>query len=297
MDLKGDCSPGDTLTLGMALAFYKKWFFLQSHMRFTISHQDSWEVHNGPVTHGKVETMTQGLNSLGQPIGVPLPGWQPPARPSRSPMAGRFCCLEPLQPSQHAEALYAAYTLDIEGRGWTYLSHGPFGDLASYRAWMQATCLGDDPLFFAILDQRTGQPVGVASYLNIAPASGSIEVGSIHFSPRMQKSPLATEAMYLMMQQAFTLGYRRYEWKCDTLNAASRAAAQRLGFSYEGIFRQATVYKGRNRDTAWYAMIDAEWPALQQAFLTWLAPANFDEQGRQRTPLRALTQGILKQQG
>lgn len=241
--------------------------------------------------------MRQVLNSLGQPVGSPLPDWKPPARPSREAMEGRFCCLEPLQPLQHAEALFHAYSLDVEGRGWTYLPHGPFHDLESYRAWMQTTCLGDDPLFFAILDHKTGQPAGVASYLNIAPSRGSIEVGSIHFSPLLQKSPVATEAMYLMMQRAFTLGYRRYEWKCDTLNTASRAAAQRLGFSYEGIFRQAIVYKGRNRDTAWYAIIDAEWPALQRAFLAWLAPENFDAQGRQRQALSTLTRGILKQQG
>lgn len=241
--------------------------------------------------------MTQVLNSLGQPVGVSLPSWKPPSRPAQEMMEGRFCRLEPLRPERHAEALDAAYALDAEGRGWTYLPHGPFADLQSYCAWMQATCLGDDPLFFAIIDCQADRPVGVASYLNIAPARGSIEVGSIHFSPLLQKSPVATEAMYLMMQQAFTLGYRRYEWKCDTLNAASRAAAQRLGFSYEGIFRQATVYKGRNRDTAWYAMIDAEWPALRQAFQTWLAPENFDAQGQQRCQLSALTKGILKQQG
>src|SRR5207253_3505619 len=135
--------------------------------------------------------------------------------------------------------------------------------------------------FFAIVDHPAGKPAGLASYLRITPAAGSIEVGHIHYAPRIQRKPAATEAMYLLMKQAFELGYRRYEWKCDALNAASRAAAQRLGFSFEGVFRQATVYKMRSRDTAWYAMIDSEWPALRAAFETWLDPANFDESGRQ----------------
>jgi RimJ/RimL family protein N-acetyltransferase len=161
---------------------------------------------------------------------------------------------------------------------------------------MEATCSGDDPLFFTIID-ATGQPAGVASYLRIAPASGSIEVGGIHFSPGLKRTPAATEAMYLMMERAFALGYRRYEWKCDALNAASRAAAQRLGLSFEGVFRQATVYKGRNRDTAWYAAIDSEWPALREAFLTWLAPGNFGGDGRQRIRLTELTGPLLKHRG
>ena len=154
---------------------------------------------------------------------------------------------------------------------------------------MQRVCLGDDPLFHAIIDSATGKAIGVASYLRIDPASGSIEVGHINYSPLLQRTPAATEAMYLMMQRVFELGYRRYEWKCDALNARSRAAAQRYGFSFEGVFRQATVYKGRNRDTAWYAAIDQEWPALQAAFLQWLDPANFDQDGRQRVRLADLT--------
>src|SRR4029078_13618057 len=129
------------------------------------------------------------------------------------------------------------------------------------------------------------------------PASGSIEVGHIHYSPSLARQPAATEAMYLMMQRAFELGYRRYEWKCDALNARSRAAAQRYGFSFEGIFRQATVYKGRNRDTAWYAIIDQEWPALQAAFAQWLDPANFDADGQQSVRLADLTRPVLKQRG
>ena len=241
--------------------------------------------------------MKTSLNELGQPVGFPLPGWTPPPKPPREPMAGRFCRLEPLDPDRHAAALFAANAAGGGVKGWTYLPYGPFRTLADYRAWMAASCLGDDPLFFAIIDLIDEQPAGVASYLRIAPDSGSIEVGHIHYSSRLQRTPAATEAMYLLMKRAFELGYRRYEWKCDALNAPSRAAAQRLGFSFEGIFRQATVYKGRNRDTAWYAAIDAEWPALRAAFQKWLGPDNFDDQGRQRTRLADLTQPILQRRG
>jgi RimJ/RimL family protein N-acetyltransferase len=237
------------------------------------------------------------LNDLGQPIGFPIPGWTAPPAPPRVPVAGRYCRLEPLDPGRHADALFAAFAEDADGRGWTYLAYGPFPTVASYRAWMEASCLGDDPLFFTIIDAAAGRPAGVASYLRVTPASGSIEVGHIHYSPRLKRSPAATEAMYLMMKSAFELGYRRYEWKCDALNAASRAAAQRLGLSFEGVFRQATVYKGRNRDTAWYSVIDSEWPVLQEAFRAWLDPGNFDGTGRQRTRLTDLTRPLLKPRG
>lgn len=212
-------------------------------------------------------------------------------------MAGRYCRLEPIEPNRHAAALFEADAADVDGRSWTYLAYGPFSDLPSYRTWLDANCLSDDPLFYAVITLAGCRPAGLVSYLRIAPSAGSIEVGHIHYSPRLQRSPAATEAMYLMMKQAFESGYRRYEWKCDALNAASRAAAQRLGLSFEGVFRQATVYKGRNRDTAWYAAIDAEWPALREAFQAWLNPGNFDEKGHQRTRLSDLTKPILKQRG
>ena len=241
--------------------------------------------------------MTHRLNHLGQPIGLPLPDWRPPPHPPRAALAGRWRRVEPLDPDRHAADLFAAYSLDQEGRNWTYLSTGPFATLAEYRAWLDSVYQGDDPQFYAIVDQATQSAVGIASYLRITPASGSIEVGHINFSPLLQRTPGATEAMYLMMRHAFELGYRRYEWKCDALNAASRAAAQRLGLSFEGVFRQATVYKGRNRDTAWYAAIDSEWPALRDAFERWLDPANFDAEGRQKVSLSRLTAPILKQRG
>jgi RimJ/RimL family protein N-acetyltransferase len=241
--------------------------------------------------------MSSLVNDLGQPIGFPVLHWHAPPRPPRTPMTGRFCRVEPISIERHAAQLFDANRADTDGRIWTYLAYGPFASLADYRVWMERTCLGDDPLFHAIIDSRTGQAVGVASYLRIDPAAGVIEVGHINYSPRLQRSPAATEAMYLMMQRAFELGYRRYEWKCDSLNQKSRRAAQRFGFSYEGIFRQATLYKGRNRDTAWYACIDQEWPALQAAYQQWLDPANFDATGQQRTRLADLTAPILKQRG
>lgn len=240
---------------------------------------------------------TPRYNELGQPVGAPVAGWKEPPRPPRTPMQGRYCRVEPLDPARHAENLFRANALDRTGRNWTYLFYGPFESLSAYRGWMQASCLGDDPLFHAIIDQAAGAATGVASYLRIDPKNGSIEVGGINYSPLLQRKPAATEAMYLMMKRAFGLGYRRYEWKCDALNAPSRAAARRLGFSFEGVFRQATVYKGRNRDTAWYAAIDSEWPELERAFLRWLDPGNFDGQGNQRLRLSDLTAPILKRRG
>lgn len=171
---------------------------------------------------------------------------------------------------------------------WTYMPYGPFPTLSDYREWIDAHCLDDDPMFFTIVDS-TGSPAGVASYLRIQPSIGVLEVGHIAYAPPLQRVPAGTEAMYLMMRRAFEeLGNRRYEWKCDALNAPSRRAASRLGFTFEGIFRQATIYKGRNRDTAWYAVIDREWPTLREGFERWLDPANFDRQGRQLRPLASL---------
>jgi len=232
--------------------------------------------------------MPPTTNHLGQPVGDPVPDWTPRPRPPRTTMLGRTCRLEPLDAARHAAALHDANLLDADGRGWTYLPYGPFASLADYRDWVTATASVDDPVFYAIVDATSAEPVGVASYLRIEPALGSIEVGHLRFSPRLQRTVAATEAMYLMMARAFDeLGYRRYEWKCDALNAPSRAAAERLGFTFEGIFRQAVVVKGRNRDTAWFSILDREWPALRAAFEAWLAPANFDATGRQRTPLAA----------
>ncbi|MBV9927883.1 MAG: GNAT family N-acetyltransferase [Acidobacteria bacterium] len=232
--------------------------------------------------------MEHELNHLKQPVGLPVYFWEPRRLPARETLEGRYCRLEPLDPGRHATDLYDANTVDPEGTNWTYLPYGPFKTLNAYLAWMEETCRGKDPLFYAVVPPETNRATGVASYLRIDPANGSIEVGHINYSPLLQRTPAATEAMYLMMKRAFDLGYRRYEWKCNALNAASRAAAERLGFSFEGVFRQAAVVKGRNRDTAWYSVIDGEWPALREAFERWLDPSNFDEQGRQRTKLNGV---------
>ena len=241
--------------------------------------------------------MQRNTNLPEQAIGFAVPDWKPATPPSREVMSGRFCRLEPLDSARHAAALYSANALDSAGRSWTYLPYGPFDSLAAYGQWIDHFGAHADPLLFAIIDTTTEQAVGVASYLRIDPASGTIEVGHLNFSPLMQRTPIATEAMWLMMKKAFALGFRRYEWKCNALNMPSRSAAQRFGLSFEGIFRQATVVKGHNRDTAWYAAIDQEWPALDEAFRKWLAPANFDEQGRQRVSLSKLTGAILVRQG
>ncbi|MEZ5775642.1 MAG: GNAT family protein [Hyphomicrobiaceae bacterium] len=233
-------------------------------------------------------------NGLGQPIGFPVPGWTERPRPPRTAMEGRLVRVEPIDPARHAADLFAANAADGEARNWTYLGYGPFATLADYEAWIRATCLGDDPLFHAVIDKASGRAVGVASYLRIEPKVGVIEVGHINFAPPLQRTPASTEAMYLMMARVFDeLGYRRYEWKCDALNGPSRRTAERLGFTFEGVFRQATMYKGRNRDTAWLAIIDREWPAVQAAFRRWLDPANFDGEGRQRLSLGQLTREAL----
>lgn len=225
------------------------------------------------------------LNEYGQPIGEPLGSWVPPPLPERTPMTGSYCRLEPLEPEVHTQPLWDAFGEDADARHWTYLVHGPYASVGEFAGWVGRASAGRDPLFYALVaDGRAG---GVAAYMRITPEAGSIEVGHINLAATLRRSRAATEAMYLMMARAFALGYRRYEWKCDALNAPSRAAAERLGFRFEGIFRQATVYKGRNRDTAWYAMLDSEWPARRAAFERWLSPDNFDASGRQRARLSA----------
>jgi RimJ/RimL family protein N-acetyltransferase len=236
------------------------------------------------AAHDEVEmTVT---NAFGQPIGDPLPAWTPPPAPPRMAMTGRYCRLEPMD-QRFASQLYTAAAHDADGRSWTYLPYGPFASADAYRGWIRRDCLGDDPLFFVLIDAATARAVGQASFMNIKRAHGSIEVGHVYFAPLASRSRVATDAMYLMMRRAFELGYRRYEWKCDALNAPSRAAAERLGFSYEGLFRQAVVVKGRNRDTAWFSVVDGEWPRLGAAFEAWLSPENFDAGGQQRRRLQS----------
>lgn len=221
-------------------------------------------------------------------FGAEVPGFVPPPRPTAETMTGRYVQLERLDADEHAADLHRA--MSVDDSLWDYMPYGPFGSVAGYYRWVKDAEGSSDTVFYALRNLQTGHCGGVASYLRIFPEAGTIEVGHICLAPEMQATQAATEAMYLMMGWAFKAGYRRYEWKCNALNLASRRAAQRLGFTYEGVFRQAAVVKGRNRDTAWFACIDAEWPALRECYEAWLSPANFDSAGRQIERLSDLTQ-------
>ena len=224
-------------------------------------------------------------------FGERVAGWTVPEPPGPAVLHGRLAQLERLDAAAHAEGLFAANRAD--DAIWSYLPYGPFDRPEDYRHWVEGMAPATDPYFYAIRSRDSGTLGGVASYLRITPEAGSIEVGHINLSPRLQRSAVATEALFLMMQWAFDAGYRRYEWKCDALNLASRRAAERFGFSYEGLFRQASIVKGRNRDTAWYAVIDKDWPRLRDAYRRWLAPENFDETGQQRQSLAVLTAPVV----
>jgi RimJ/RimL family protein N-acetyltransferase len=210
-----------------------------------------------------------------------------PARyPAAVTLTGRHVTLRPLDPAADGEALYAGSHGAEREALWRYLFEGPFGDRATFDEHLRQKAAGKDPLFFSILARETGRALGYASFMRIEPAHRTIEVGSILYTPDLQRTPAATEAMYLMARHVFAdLGYRRYEWKCNALNVPSRRAALRLGFSFEGVFRQHMIVKGRNRDTAWFSMLDSEWPRRKAAFESWLAPGNFDAAGRQKRSL------------
>lgn len=225
-------------------------------------------------------------NDLGQPVGEDLPsGWSPPPYPLRQSIDGRLVRIEPIEIDTHAKDLSEANQRDRTGAGWTYMSYGPFETFGDFCAWAEKECVGTDPLFFAYVAKSSGKAIGWGSYLRIAPEDGSIEVGSIQLSPLLRRTAMATEALHLMLMHAFELGYRRCEWKCNALNAPSRRAALRLGFTFEGVFRQATNYKGRNRDTTWYSIVDQEWPRITKAHRAWLEPSNIDAAGQQIAPL------------
>ena len=226
-------------------------------------------------------------HSFGPNLGISVPNWTPPPVPDGAPLTGQYCELRVLTPQDHAAVLFQSF----EGHDhvWDYLPYGPFSSSSQYHRWVRDIVADRAHLFYAIRNLETGSWQGVASFLRISPEAGSIEVGHINYSPALQRTRAATEAMFLMMEWAFSNGYRRYEWKCNALNLPSRRSAQRLGFSYEGIFRQAGIVKGYNRDTAWFAAIDSEWPALKEAFHTWLSPSNFDSNGQQVEKLGDLT--------
>jgi len=233
--------------------------------------------------------MQPRTNAFQQPIGPALPGWTPRPRPPLEPAIGRYCRLEPLSAERHAADLYHAFSQAPDGSDWTYMGIGPFADEAQYRAFAESVQAGQDPMHHAIIDLATGRAIGTLALMRIDPANGVIEVGFVCYSRQLKRTRIATEAQFLLMRRAFDeLGYRRYEWKCDSLNAPSRPAARRLGFTFEGVFRQATVYKGRSRDTAWFSIIDSEWPALRAAYERWLSPDNFDAEGNQRRGLADL---------
>lgn len=221
------------------------------------------------------------------PAAEVLSNWQPRAWPGMQELRGQHVRLEPLSADTHAADLYRAFS----GHDWLwdYMPNGPFVSSGAYHRWAKENQNRPDPYFLVLRDLRSGHCGGIASYMRVQPEAGSIEVGAICIAPELQNSAAFTEAMWLMMAWAFDAGYRRYEWKCDSRNIASRRAAQRLGFSYEGIFRQANIVKGRNRDTVWFSIIDKEWPALSEAYRAWLNPRNFDASGRQIERLSDLT--------
>jgi RimJ/RimL family protein N-acetyltransferase len=213
----------------------------------------------------------------------------PSTRPARAPLSGDRVVLEPLDARAHAAALFAAGHDAADERLWEFLPYGPFADERELEAWLATAAASPDPLFFAIVPRASGRAAGVVSYLRMTPEHGVVEIGHLWFGAALQRTPAATEAVFLLARHAFDdLGHRRLEWKCDARNDRSRRAAERFGFTFEGVFRQHQIVKGRNRDTAWYAMLDGDWPRVRTGFERWLDPANFDAAGGQRATLEAL---------
>ena len=230
--------------------------------------------------------MTIRRNEHGQPIGPALSAWTGTRNPGHKGMVGRYARLTSLDPLMHTNDLFLAFGKDRSGAIWTYNSIGSFNTAIGLKDWIESAAGVDGQPNFAVIDQETGKASGIARFMRIKPEHGVIEIGGITFSPGLQRSRVATEAIYLMMRRAMTeLGNRRLEWKCDALNAPSRAAAERFGFQFEGVFKQAVPYWGRNRDTAWYAILDSEWESVERGFQAWLDPENFDRNGVQRRKL------------
>jgi len=232
-------------------------------------------------------------NEFDQPIGHSIKDWVPREIPGNVILEGDFCTLEPLSADRHAGDLYAAYATAPDSRDWTYLPIGPFTNELEYRNYVEAAAKTSDPKHFAVVSKHSGKATGTISLMRVEPLHGVIEVGYVVFSPLLKQQTVATEAQFLLMAYVFdNLKYRRYEWKCDSLNTPSRKAAERLGFTFEGIFRQAVVYKGRSRDTAWYSITDKEWPMLKQAFQSWLSKSNFDVNQSQIHRLTSIRQSL-----
>jgi RimJ/RimL family protein N-acetyltransferase len=231
----------------------------------------------------------QQKNQFGQLLGHLVENWIPCQRPARAPIQGRYCILEPIEINKHAVKLFDVLAIDNQGESWTYLPYGPFDTISEFKDWLIKTMSDNDTLLYAILDIKTQEPIGISGYLRMNPEHGVIEIGHLHFSALLKQTSLATEAIYLMLQHAFDeLKFRRCEWKCNDLNEPSRRAAERFGFTFEGIFRQNYVFKNRNRDTAWFSIIDNEWPILKEKFDKWLHPNNFSAAGKQILKLAQL---------
>ena len=220
-------------------------------------------------------------NEFNQPIGEKVDGVQVPILPNALSIEGRYCRLEKLKP-KHGEGLYAHFGTVEDLPNWTYLPDEQPQDLEAFQVYLNKKVETKDPYFFAIIDKQTEQAVGIIALLRIDQSNGSIEVGHIHYANILKRTRIATDAQFLLARYVFeTLGYRRYEWKCDALNKPSIKAAKRLGFKYEGVFRNHKVYKARNRDTCWLSIIDSEWPIYKQQYEKWLDEKNFDELGNQ----------------
>lgn len=218
-----------------------------------------------------------------------LKAWTARPRPERTPLEGRFARLEPLDAARHGDELYAVATAPDAAARFRYLFEDVPASRATFDAWLHKAQASDDPLFFVVIDRATGRVEGRQAFMRITPEHGVMEIGHIHWGSAVARTPVTTEAHYLFMRHAFdTLGYRRWEWKCNDENAPSKRAAGRFGFKAEGVFRQHMVTKGQNRDTAWFAIVDSEWPALKRAYEAWLSPENFDAEGQQIKRLEAL---------
>lgn len=235
------------------------------------------------------------INEFGQPVGFLVNNFQRAKFPEKKRITGKFSILEPLSSEKHTEDLFEANSIDKNGECWTYLNYGPFQTISEYKKWIMGIENLLDPTFYAIIDENTSKAVGVIAFLRIDLENSSIEVGHLNFSNLLKKTKAATESFYLLMNYAFELGFRRYEWKCNSLNFPSKIAAERFGFSYEGTFRQHTINKNRNRDTSWFSMIDSEWKTIKSAFEIYLSDSNFDQNGTQKISLSSLTEPLLKQ--